>query len=507
MRLDPPALVDYVAERRIDCLVDLTPSYAHQLIAAGLLTNPGHRPPILMLGGEALGESLWRELAAAADTTSYNFYGPTECTVDALSCRVADFARPVVGLPLRNLQAYVLDGKLSPMPTGVPGELYLAGAGLARGYLHRPGLTAERFVANPFGEPGSRMYRTGDVVRWKPGGVLEHLGRTDEQVKIRGFRVEPGEIEAALMGHPDVAEAVVVAREDAPGDKRLVAYLVAAPGSAEPTAADLRAFLAEALPDYMVPSAFVVLDGLPLTPNGKLDRKALPVPGVDAATHARYVAPRTEAEAVVAAIWAEVLGVERVGVEDNFFELGGDSILSIRVISRLRAAFAVEISPRALFTTPTVAGLAAALPVDAVADDSGVVSPIPVLDRQGPLPLSFAQQRLWFLDEFEPNSSEYITPAALRLRGELDVEALNAALSALVARHESLRTTFESVEGRGVQVVHPPSEVVVPVVDLSDLPAPEREARLDGILQEEAGTPFDLSRGPLLRARLVRLAS
>src|SRR5205807_3540477 len=252
------------AEHRIDCLVDVTPSYVKQLIPAGLLTDPRHRPKILMRGGEARGESLSRQLAGAAGTTSYNFYGPTECTVDALSARVSDFARPVVGRPLANLAAYVLDDALRPVPIGVPGELYLAGDQVARGYLGRPGLTAERFVANPYGEAGSRMYRTGDRARWSPDGVLEYLGRADDQVKIRGFRIELGEIESALLNHPEVAEAVVVAREDEPGRKRLVAYRVAA-DSILPSGSELRSWLKQALPDYMVPSAFVVLDELPLT--------------------------------------------------------------------------------------------------------------------------------------------------------------------------------------------------------------------------------------------------
>ncbi|MGH3749329.1 MAG: non-ribosomal peptide synthetase, partial [Micromonosporaceae bacterium] len=270
VRLDPAALVDYVARHRIDFL-DVTPSYLGQLLPAGLLTDARHRPKVLMLGGEALGGSLWRQLAAASDTASYNFYGPTETTVDALSCRVGEFERPVVGRPLRNLRAYVLDDALAPVPVGVPGELYLAGAQLARGYLHRPGLTAQRFLACPFGQPGARMYRTGDRVRWTEHGVLEFLGRADEQVKIRGFRIEPGEIETALLGHPQVGEAAVVAREDGPvgqggpGQKRLVAYVVSATGDAVPAAGELRALLGQALPDYMVPSAFVVLDELPLT--------------------------------------------------------------------------------------------------------------------------------------------------------------------------------------------------------------------------------------------------
>ncbi|MDQ4031964.1 MAG: amino acid adenylation domain-containing protein, partial [Actinomycetota bacterium] len=380
------------------------------------------------------------------------------------------------------------------------------GAQVTRGYLNRPGLTAQRFVANPFGSPGSRMYRTGDLVRWTPDGMLQYLSRADDQVKVRGFRIEPGEIETALLQHPQLAQAAVLAREDTPGNKRLVGYVVAALEGEIPTSAELREFLAKVVPDYMVPSAFVTLDELPLNPSGKLDRKVLPAPDFGAATRIGYVAPRTDVERVVAEIWAEVLGVDRVGVEDSFFELGGDSILSIRVISRLRATFGVDLSPRVLFTHPTVAGLAAALPSDAVADHSGAVSTIPVLPRDGDLPLSFAQQRLWFLDQFEPDSTEYITPLTVRLRGPLDVDALNVALTGLVARHESLRTTFDSVDGRGVQVVHQPSEVRIPVLDLSGLPVGDREAELHRVLTEQIQLPFDLSRGPLMRPRLVRLA-
>ncbi|MGH3904403.1 MAG: amino acid adenylation domain-containing protein, partial [Pseudonocardiaceae bacterium] len=502
LRLDPAALVDYVAERRVDFL-DLTPSYLAQLLAAGLLTDKRHRPRVLMLGGEPMGGSLWAQLAAAADTTSYNFYGPTETTVDALSARVGEFERPVVGRPLRNLRAYVLDPALQPVPVGVVGELYLAGAQLARGYLNRAGLTAARFVACPFGDSGERMYRTGDLVRWTADGVIEYLGRADEQVKIRGFRVEPGEIETALLGHPQVGAAAVVARADGPGPKRLVAYVVPAAGGQAPAAGELRALVAGSLPDYMVPSAFVVLEGLPLTRHGKLDRKALPAPDFTAATRADYLAPRTDVERAVAAIWAEVLRVDRVGVEDNFFELGGDSIRSIQVISRLRSAFGVELSPRAVFTTPTVGGLAGV--IAAGAGDSDALAAIPLLPRDRALPLSFAQQRLWFLDEFAPGSTEYISPTAMRLRGELDVDALSSALTTLVARHESLRTTIDSVDGRGVQLVHSSYDVDIPVLDLSGSAEPERDAELARFLEREVSTPFDLRQGPLVRVRLVRL--
>src|SRR5438309_4467390 len=291
-----------------------------------------------------------------------------------------------IGRPAWNSRLYVLDDLLRPVPIGVPGELYLAGDQVARGYLGRPGLTAERFVANPYGEAGSRMYRTGDRARWSPDGVLEYLGRADDQVKIRGFRIELGEIESALLDHPEVAEAVVVAREDEPGRKRLVSYLVAAAGSAVPTIADLRAYLARTLPDYMVPSAFVVLDELPLSPNGKLDRRALPAPEVGAVAGAGYVAPRTDAEWTLAGIWAEVLGVDQVGVEDNFFELGGDSILSIQVVSRARAA-GLDLTPRDIFRHQTVASLAST--VAEVAPGTAVQGPV-----TGALPLTPIQR--WF---------------------------------------------------------------------------------------------------------------
>ncbi|HEX2264347.1 MAG TPA: condensation domain-containing protein, partial [Pseudonocardiaceae bacterium] len=398
------------------------------------------------------------------------------------------------------------DGALRPVPVGVAGELYLAGAQLARGYLNRAGLTAQRFVACPFGGPGERMYRTGDVVRWLAEGQLEFLGRADEQVKIRGVRIEPGEIEAVLLAHPGVADAAVIAREDRPGAKRLVAYVVAAAGASAPDTGELHALLGRSLPEYMVPSAFVTLDALPLTRNGKLDRKALPAPDLSAATRAAYVPPRSNVERVLAQIWADVLETEHVGVEDNFFELGGDSILTIQVISRLRSALGVQMSPRAVFSNPTVAGLAAVIGAMSGIGDADALSTIPLVPRDGDLPLSFAQQRLWFLDQFEPNSAEYIiTPIALRLRGALDVDALNSALSGLVARHESLRTTFHAVDGRGAQVVHPPERVEVLVRDLSDLPVAEKEPELARILEQECTRPFDLAEGPLMRPQLVRL--
>ncbi|MCA1682030.1 MAG: amino acid adenylation domain-containing protein, partial [Actinobacteria bacterium] len=382
VRLDAQGLVDYVAQRRVD-LLDLTPSYAQQLFAAGLLTDERHCPRVVMFGGEAVSESLWAELAGAADTTGYNYYGPTECTVDAVSCRLNEADRPVIGRPGRNQQAYVLDDVLRPVSVGVPGELYLAGAQLARGYLHRPGLTAQQFVACPFGDPGERMYRTGDRVRWTSEGIIDYLGRVDEQVKIRGFRIEPGEVEAALLAHPEVAEAVVIAREDA-GHKRLVAYLVPVSAGALLGQAELRSWLKQGLPDYMVPSAFVVLEQLPLSSSGKIDRRALPAPEWQPEQESSYVAPRSEAERELAGIWAQVLGVVQVGIEDNFFELGGDSILSIQLVSRARQA-GLRVSTKDVFGYPTIAELAAGVdvrPTPEIAGENLVVGPAPLTPIQ-----------------------------------------------------------------------------------------------------------------------------
>ncbi|MFH8408889.1 amino acid adenylation domain-containing protein [Streptomyces sp. NPDC018019] len=428
VRLDPAALVSYIADRRIDFL-DLTPTYLHQLLAAGLFTGDRHRPRILMVGGEAVDTALWETLRGLPGTTAYNYYGPTECTVDAVYCRIADQGEtPVIGRPGRNVQAYVLDAALNPVPAGVPGELYLAGDQIARGYLGRPALTAERFVANPFahagggsaggtcgdpgvpctcGAPGSRMYRTGDRARWTPDGILEYLGRADGQVKVRGFRIEPGEIETALARHPGVAHAVVTVREDTPGDRRLTAYVVPAGGTpgrtargripasrrAEPgrtapepapvDAETLRAWATARLPEYMVPGAFVLLDQLPLTSNGKLDRAALPAPEAPAARDGR--APRSAQEKVLCALFAEVLGVRQVGIDDDFFALGGHSLLAAKLISRIRSALGTELSIRALFEAPTVADLGTVLESGSGADGFEVLLPLRTQGSRPPL--------------------------------------------------------------------------------------------------------------------------
>jgi amino acid adenylation domain-containing protein len=436
-----------------------------------------------------------------------NQYGPSETHVVSARVLEGDPAGwpllPSIGAPVANTRLYVLDQHLEPAPIGVPGELLLGGDAVARGYLERPGLTAERFVPDPFGR-GGRLYRTGDRARWLSSGEVEYLGRTDEQVKVRGFRIEPGEVEAALSDHPDVRQAVVVVREDAPGDRRLVAYVVAGE-SAAVTPAELKAHLKGRLPEYMVPSAVVMLDALPLTPSGKVARRALPAPEYAAAEEA-YVAPRTPTEEVLAGVWAEVLRLERVSAEESFFDLGGHSLLATRVVSRIREVFAVELPLRALFEGPTVAELARRVEEMRRAGVPALPPVVPT-ERTGALPLSFAQERLWFIDRMEPGNATYNIPAALRLSGALDERALERALGEIVRRHEALRTVFAEVDGSPVQVIAPFAAFALPVEDLSGLSEVDREAEVRRRAGEEARRAFDLSAGPLYRAALLRLGA
>jgi amino acid adenylation domain-containing protein len=456
----------------------------------------------LVAGGDVLSAPhCARLLAALPELELVNGYGPTEGTTFSTYHRVRPGAATTVpiGRPLPGTTCHVVDRDLNLVPVGLPGELLIGGAGLARGYV-RAAWTAERFVADPFGPPGARLYRTGDLVRWRPdGGVLEFLGRLDDQVKIRGFRVEPGEVEAALLRHPEVTGAVVVARTDG-GHRRLVAYVVApsAPGTDT-----LRSFLRDTLPDHLVPAAFVPLDRLPLTRNGKVDRAALPAPRIEG-RQATDTATRPATERALAAIWAEVLRVDRIGPHDDFFALGGDSILCLRVVSRVRAVLRVDLSPRALFDHPTVAALAQVVP-----DAPAVRDVVPARSRGERPPMSFGQQRMWFAHNFAPDSAEYNSAFALRLTGRLDVPALAAAMTSVVERHEILRTTFadgDSGHDGGMQVVHPVTPVRPIVTDLSGLADPERDTALWRTLVAATNEPYDLRTGPLLRMSLVRLA-
>ncbi|MER8073186.1 amino acid adenylation domain-containing protein [Streptomyces sp. NPDC094034] len=438
-------------------VMQATPSLWQVLVAEVPGSVRGLR---MLVGGEAL-PSVLAEGMCGLGREVVNLYGPTEATVWVTSCVVGGgsggLLPPAIGDAFANTRVYVLDGGLSPVPVGVAGELYVAGAQLARGYLGRPGLTAERFVADPFAVvAGSRMYRTGDVVRWSVDGVLEFVGRADAQVKVRGFRIEPGEIEAVLAGHEQVAQAAVVVREDDPGDKRLVAYVVpaaGADGAPADSASLLRQHVSEHVPDYMVPSAFVVLDALPLTPNGKLDRRALPAPEYVVATAGR--GPRSPREEILCGLFAEVLAVESVSIDDGFFDLGGHSLLATRLVSRIRTVLGVEVGIRSLFEAPTVAGL-----VDRLDEGDRVREPLVRRVRPEVLPVSFAQRRLWFLGQLEGVSATYNIPLVLRLTGALDVEALRAALADVAGRHESLRTVFPQVDGEPRQHVLAGAEAV-----------------------------------------------
>jgi len=461
----------------------------------------------MLCGGESLPRDLAERLAPKG-AALWNLYGPTETTIWSSSAKVEVEDGPVpIGKPISNTQVYVLDARFRPVPVGVTGELYIGGAGLARGYLSRPALTAEQFVPDPFGETkGGRLYRTGDLARWRPDGRLECLGRVDHQVKIRGYRVELGEIEAALAKQPAVREVVVVARHHSAGEKILVAYLVPRSGL-ELIATDLRRALGEALPDYMVPSAFVSLDALPLTPNGKVDRKALPDPDQSRIVSGNiYVPPRGPIEESLVAIWGELLGRDRIGVHDNFFDLGGYSLVATRLVARVRDVFGVEPPLRDFFESATIAGLARMVEA-ALRDEAGVQTPpIERIRRDGPLPASFAQQRLWFLDQLEPGSASYNIPIAVKLEGNLDRPALGRALNEVVRRHEVLRTTFASEGGVPYQVIAPTIDIAMPIVDLADLPNEPRNAEASRRIDEEAGRPFDLARGPLIRAGLIRMS-
>ena len=439
----------------------------------------------------------------------FNAYGPTETTVNATMLLVEHALHVApIGRPIANTQAYVLDEHGQPVPLGAVGELYIGGAGVARGYLDRPQLTAERFLIDPFSAiADARMYRSGDLVRYLPDGNLEFLGRNDHQVKIRGFRIELGEIEARLAEHPGVREAVVVALGEA-HDKRLVAYLVAERGAADESSlvSSWREHLAASLPDYMIPAAFVRLDAFPLTANGKLDRKALPDPGDQAFARRAYEPPRGEVEIALAALWQELLGIERIGRHDHFFELGGHSLIAMRLLGRVGQQFDSALPLVSLFNHPTVAGLAAV--VDAGRMDgrrSAKLPPILPVARSETMPLSYAQQRLWFLAQLDGVGATYHISLVAQLDGELDGHALRRSLDRLLARHEALRTVFRSIDGTPHATLLPAS-TPLPLTEYDLRDAVDAEVLLARYTGEYARSPFDLARGPLIRAGLIRLA-
>ncbi|HEY0079201.1 MAG TPA: amino acid adenylation domain-containing protein [Pyrinomonadaceae bacterium] len=492
-------------------LVNTVPSAMNELVRSRDLPSSVR---VVNLAGEPLPNSLAQQIyQESAVAEVWNLYGPSEDTTYSTGALVVRGARGVtpIGRPLANTQAYVLDAQGGLVPAGVAGELYLGGDGLARCYLERAELTAEKFVPDAYsGRKGARLYRTGDLVRRKADGELEYLGRIDHQVKVRGFRIELGEIEAALREQAGVRDAVVMVREDVRGDQRIVAYLVSevseADGAGEARRlGEIKERLSQRLPHYMMPQAYVWLEELPLTPNGKIDRKRLPAPASERADE-EFAAPRNQIEEILSGIWESVLGAERVGIHDNFFDLGGHSLLATQITSRIQEAFQVKLPLRRLFETPTVAGLAAHV-ADALKEKSDTPAPpIKRVSRRAALPLSFAQQRLWFLQQWEQASAAYNVPAAVRLLGRLDVAALERSIEAILNRHEALRTTFKDVDGQPVQVVGLQREWSMPKVDLSALPESAREAEAMRLAAEEAQRLFNLSEGPLLRASLLRLS-
>ncbi|HEV2846484.1 MAG TPA: amino acid adenylation domain-containing protein, partial [Thermoanaerobaculia bacterium] len=508
VRLSPPALLEWFAREGVTVTWTPTP------IAEALLAEP--EPPGLVLRFlQTGGDRLHRRAPAGSTYLLNNHYGPvenavltTEIDVPAEDPRIGPSSLPTIGRPLDGTRAYVLDRSLSLAPWGAAGELVAGGRGVARGYLGDPAQTAERFVPDPYsGEPGSRMYRTGDLVRFRRDGEIDFLGRIDTQVKIRGQRVELGEIEIALTALAGVREAAVLAREDGPGgagDKRLVAYVVLEPG-VDLADADLVEPLRRRLTDAMVPRAFVRLDRLPATTNGKVDRRALAALAPESAAGAG-TAPRTEAEARVAAVWAELLGMERVGVEDDFFSLGGHSLLATRVTYRLRQELGVEVPVALLYEAPTVAGLAARLENALATPAMEPEGPAPrdgALPASFALPLSFAQERLWFLEQLEGPSPLYHIAAVVEGRGRLDVGALRSALSAVWSRHEALRARFTAEDGQPLQTFAEPGPLPLAIVDFSGAPS---APALDEAAADAVRRPFDLERGPLLRAVLFHLA-
>ncbi|WP_373528143.1 amino acid adenylation domain-containing protein [Nostoc sp.] len=516
------ALIEEIECWQISVL-NVPAAYWHELVTELARTNKSlsRSLRLITIGGERLLPEkikLWYEYVQKnrdlyeTSPQLINGYGPTETTIQAsccpLSAQMCDSAlsSAPIGRPLPNTQIYILDSHLQPVPVGVPGELHIGGAGLARGYLNRRELTQEKFILNPFEEAGgSRLYKTGDLARYLPDGNIEYIGRIDNQVKIRGFRIELGEIETVLSQHENVQASCVVAREDSPSNKRLVAYVVLHQ-DCTPTINELRHFLKAKLPEYMVPNAVVILESLPLTPNGKVDRRALPTPDLHSEQKDKFVAPRTPVEEMLAQIWAQVLKVEQVGIYDNFFELGGHSLLATQLLSRIGNIFKVELPLRSLFAAATVAELTYL--IGQLQQQKLKLTSQPILPRarDAELPLSYAQQRLWFLDQLNPNSGFYNMPLTLRLVGTLKVAALQQSLKEIIHRHEVLRTNFITVDGKPYPIIQIQTNWTLSIIDWQHLPKTEQEIATQQLAQKQAIQPFNLGSEPLVRATLVVLS-
>ncbi|MUG96545.1 amino acid adenylation domain-containing protein [Scytonema sp. UIC 10036] len=522
--LSPHHFATYIREQKIDVLF-LTPALFNRL--ASIVPDAFKNLRYLLIGGDALDpKSVKTVLRNEPPQQLLNAYGPTESTTFSCWYLVQDVAEGAthlpIGRPISNTQIYILDSKLQPVPIGTPGELYIGGDGLARGYLNRPKLTEEKFIPNPFrrsrgaGEQGSReaqedqscserLYKTGDLARFLPDGTIIFIGRVDSQVKIRGFRIELGEIEALLSQNPDVSQVAVIAREDVPGDKRLVAYIVLNQKS-EANASTLKRFLEEKLPNYMVPAVFVILDSLPLTSNGKVDRKNLPVPERSRPDlEESFIAPSHPIEEKLALIWAELLRLEQIGVNDNFFHLGGHSLIATQMLSRVREVFQVELSFHQIFENPTIGSLAQLI-AQGHPEQQWQRLAIERISHEGFLPVSFAQERVYFIQQLAPESNAYQFQATLRFHGQLDVAVLQRCLNEIVLRHEIFRTTYPAINGRLFQVIHPHQPIDFIAIDLQSFPETEREAQAQKVVETEVQKPFDLNQLPLVRWVLLKLS-
>ncbi|GAB1539814.1 hypothetical protein NUACC21_24810 [Scytonema sp. NUACC21] len=509
---DPQQFVKALAHNNVTRIV-LVPSLLRVLL--NTYNNLQLQLPKLKLwisSGEALSTDVITQFQKSLpDSILLNLYGSSEVSAD-VTCHSMSSQTPVppsvlIGRSIANTQIYILDASKRPVPVGVPGEIYVGGDQLARGYLNRPGLTAEKFIPNPFSNKlGARLYKTGDLARYMPNGDVEYLGRIDHQVKIRGFRIELGEIEAALCQHLAVRETAVILQFSETDSQSLVAYVVPYPGETL-TITELRQFLESKLPNYMIPAAFVLLEALPLTPNGKIDRKALPtLDSTQLLSESDFIAASTPIEQILVGIWKEVLGIENIGIRHNFFTLGGHSLLGTRVFSQLRQVFQIELPLQSLFEQPTIAGLAKEIEKATHAGLGLEVPPIKRIERSQELPLSFAQQRLWFLAQLEPNSPFYNISAAVRLQGQLNVKALQLSFNEIVRRHEALRTNFKTIEGQAVAVISEATSLVLPILNLSELASNQQEVEVKQQALQEAQQPFNLEDDLLLRVKLLHLS-
>ncbi|TFI53961.1 amino acid adenylation domain-containing protein [Mastigocladus laminosus UU774] len=504
---DTNYLVNLIAQQQITTL-HFVPSMLQVFIEAEGLEKCQSLVRIIA-SGEALPAQLQQRFFNKLDAQLHNLYGPTEAAVDVTfwQCEkdgVTHQNTVPIGQPIANIQIYLLDQYLNPVPVGITGEVYIGGVGVGRGYLNRPELTAEKFIPNPFSQQTERLYKTGDKARYLANGEIEYIGRIDNQIKLRGFRIELGEIEAIISQYQAVRETVVVVREESEDSKRIVAYVV--PQTEQTlTIPELRSFLESKLPSYMVPAAFVTLEALPLTPNGKVDRRALPTPELTRVLSSNIVSPSTPIENLLAGIWAEILGIDKVGINNNFFELGGHSLIATRVISQIREIFQVELPLSYLFEKPTIAGLAKEIE-KAIKVNLGVeATNIERIERSQQLPLSFAQTRLWFLDQLEPNNTAYNIFNGIHLSGTLNIGALEQSFNEIVRRHEALRTSFQTVDGQPIQIIAPTLILTFPIVDLCESSPSEREKEIHRLATQEVLQPFDLAQCPLLRVTLIRL--